>query len=370
MTFSGDAMPRRSDRPQPQTTQPLPFPGGARFAFTVMDDTDVGTVDNLRPIYRLLESLGMQTTKTVWPVRCDEGSRDFSLSETMDDAHYRAFVLDLQARGFEIAFHGATMETSTRERTVRALECFRRVFGAPPRVHANHAFNRDNLYWGAARVDDPLLRLLYGLVSRQVPSLFQGHCPGSPYWWGDLCFEQIEYVRNLTFSEINLLRVNPSMPYRDPLRPHVRWWFSAADASDVDEFNTLLRPERQQQLEAEGGVCIVATHFGKGFCRDGKPHPDTQRLLELLAARNGWFPAVGELLDWLRARRANDRLAAGEWHRMQWRWARDLLAHRARRVARRTWQRTAAAVTPWVRADAAQTRDRPPHHRASGLDAT
>src|SRR5437773_11216685 len=100
----------------------VPFPGGARFAFTVMDDTDVATVENVQPVYRLLESLGMRTTKTVWPVRCEEGSRNFSLSETMDDPHYHDFVVDLHARGFEIAFHGATMETSTRERTARRSE--------------------------------------------------------------------------------------------------------------------------------------------------------------------------------------------------------------------------------------------------------
>jgi len=304
------------------------FPGGARFAFTVMDDTDVATVDNVLPIYRLLESLGMRTTKTVWPVRCEEGSRNFSLSETMDDPHYHAFVVDLHARGLEIAFHGAPMETSTRERTARALDRFRGVFGAPPRVHANHSFNRDNLYWGVARVDDPALRLLYRAAFPQGKDFYQGHCPGSPYWWGDLCVEQIEYVRNLTFSEINLLRVNPSMPYRDPSRPYVRWWFSAADAEDADEFNHLLRPENQRRLDAEGGVCIIATHFGKGFGADGKANPETQRLLESLAARNGWFPPVGELLDWLRARRAGDGLPAGEWRRMQWRWARDLLARR------------------------------------------
>ena len=320
----------------------LQFPGGARFAFTVIDDTDGGTVDNVSPIYRLLESLGMRTTKTVWPVRCPEGSRDFWLSETMDDVRYRDFLVDLQARGFEMAFHGATMETSPRERTVQALECFRRVFGAPPRIHANHAFNRDNLYWGAARVDDPVLRRLYRFVSRHAPDFYQGHCPGSPYWWGDLCVAHIEYVRNLTFSEINVLRVNPSMPYRDPKRPYVRWWFSAADADDVHQFNNLLRPEHQQQLEAEGGVCVVATHFGKGFARDGKPHPDTQRLLELLAARNGWFPPVGELLDWLRARRESGTLAAGEWHRMQWRWAWDLLARRARALAHQSQRRAMA----------------------------
>src|SRR2546427_5781105 len=249
-------------------TPRVQFPGGARFAFTVMDDTDVATVENVRPIYRLLDSLGMRTTKTVWPMPCEEGSRDFSRSETMGDPHYRDFVVDLQRRGFEIAFHCATMETSTRERTALALERFNSVFGAPPRVHSNHAFNRDNLYWGAARLDDPVLRLLYPLVFRQPPNFFQAHCPGSPYWWGDLCVDQIEYVRNLTFSEINLLRVNPSMPYRDPGRPYVRWWFSAVDAEDVDAFNHLLQPEHQRRLDAEGGVCIIATHFGKGFSRN------------------------------------------------------------------------------------------------------
>ena len=309
----------------------VPFPGGARFAFTVMDDTDVATVENVQPVYRLLESLGMRTTKTVWAVRCEEGSENFSLSETMDDPHYRDFVLDLHARGFEIAFHGATMETSRRERTVRALERLGCVLGAPPRVHANHSFNRENLYWGAGRLDDPALRLLYGTVLRHGAQLYEGHRPGSPYWWGDLCAERIEYVRNLTFSEINLQRINPSMPYRDPSRPYVRWWFSAADAEDVDEFNRLLRPRNQQRLEREGGVCIVATHFGKGFGGDGRAHPETRRLLEQLAARNGWFPPVGELLDWLRAQRADERLPAGEWRRMQWRWARDLLLRVVRR---------------------------------------
>lgn len=334
-------------------TSHLEFPGGARFAFTVMDDTDVATVDNVGPVYRILESLGMRTTKTVWPVRCQEGSKNFWLSETMDDARYCAFVADLQRRGFEIAFHCATMETSTRERTARALRRFRSVFGAPPRVHANHALNRENLYWGTARFDDPVVRKLYRLVLREPPNFYQGHCTGSPYWWGDLCLEQIEYVRNLTFSEINLLRVNPSMPYRDPARPYVSWWFSAVDAEGVDEFNDLLRPENQQRLETEGGVCIVATHLGKGFSRAGKVHRETQRLLELLVKRNGWFPPVGELLDWLRTRREHDGLPVREWRRMQWRWARDTLA---RQLAARRRARNAAREKRQSRHDRPQSQ--------------
>ena len=318
-------------------TTRLEFPGGARFAFTVIDDTDVATVDNVRPVYRALESLGMRTTKTVWPVRCHEGSKNFSLSETMDDPHYHDFLVDLQRRGFEVAFHGATMETSTRERTELALQRFRAAFGAPPRVHANHALNRENLYWGTERFDDPVIRMLYRLVTREPANFYRGHCVGSPYWWGDLCREQIEYVRNLTFSEINLLRVNPSMPYHDSTRPYALWWFSATDAEGVEEFNELLRPANLKRLEDEGGVCIVATHFGKGFSRAGELHPETQRRLESVAQRHGWFPPVGELLDWLRARRKTDGLPAREWRQMQWRWARDTFTRQlaARRRARR-----------------------------------
>src|SRR5260370_20163629 len=96
---------------------PQGFPGGKRFAFTVIDDTDVATLDNVRPVYRLLESLGMRPTKTVWPVACPEGSKNFSSSETLEDPDYRDFVVDLHRRGLEITWHCATMVTSTRERT-------------------------------------------------------------------------------------------------------------------------------------------------------------------------------------------------------------------------------------------------------------
>jgi hypothetical protein len=309
----------------------LAFPHGKRFAFTVIDDTDVATVQNVAPVYALLERLGMRATKTVWTMPCTEGSRNFSTSQTLEEAEYRAFVVDLQRRGFEIASHGATMESSTRERTAAGLERFRAVFGAYPRVHANHAGNRENLYWGAARVDAPLLKRLLRTMSGT--SYYQGEFEGSPYWWGDLCARSMTYVRNLTFAEINLLRVNPTMPYRDPSRPSVRWWFSATDAEDAEAFCHLISPARQERLEREGGVCIVATHFGKGFVRNGRLVDAFQERLEALARRPGWFTTVGELLDWMHTQRRDDRLSPAEWRRMQWTWARDLFVRKARELS-------------------------------------
>ncbi|HEY2824996.1 MAG TPA: hypothetical protein VGI83_05575, partial [Gemmatimonadales bacterium] len=204
---------------------PLAFPDGRRFAFTIIDDTDVATVSNVAPVYRYLAELGMRVTKTVWPVSCPEGSPDFGTSETLDNEAYLAFVRDLAAQGFEIAFHGATMESSPRERTRRALQRFGDCFGAPPRVHANHAYNRENLYWGTARLDDSVVRHFYRLTNGKPRDHYQGSEPQSPWWWGDLAQASLTYVRNLTFGELNLRHVNPSMPYHDPRRPLVPWWF-------------------------------------------------------------------------------------------------------------------------------------------------
>lgn len=308
----------------------MTFPDGRRFAFTIMDDTDVATVANVSPIYRLLDELGLRTTKTVWPVGCPEGSPDFADSDTLEDEAYLAWVRDLERRGFEIAYHGATMESSTRERTERALTRYKQCFGGPPRVYANHSYNRENLYWGLDRLDDPLLRTMLKRVQERSPDYYQGHVEGSSWWWGDFAGE-ITYIRNLTYAEINLHRINPSMPYRDPRRPLIPWWFSASDAESVREFNQLISPAAQDRLEAEGGFCIVATHLGKGFVTDGKVNPETERLLRRLAAKPGWFVPTGTLLDWLRARRTDAELPSGEWRRMQWRWAWDLVVRNLRR---------------------------------------
>jgi hypothetical protein len=323
--------------------RPVVFPNGKRFAFSVLDDTDVATVQNVAQVYALLESLGMRATKTVWPMPCPEGSKNYSGSQTLHDSEYRDFILDLQRRGFEIASHGASMESSTRERTAAGLEYFRSVLGAYPRVHANHSQNRENLYWGPDRIDHPVLRALVRTLYGGALDYYRGHVERSPYWWGDLCAQHIQYVRNLTFTEINLLRINPSMPYRDSSRPLVRWWFSATDAEDGDAFSRLLSPARLQRLERERGICIVATHFGKGFTTNGRVIDAVRERLEALARQPGWFPTVGELLDWMRSAHAADILPAREWRAMQWTWARDLIFRKVGEL----WRRGPAVLRQW-----------------------
>ena len=325
----------------------FPFPEGRSFAFTIVDDTDVATVQNVRPVYQLLRDLGLKTTKTVWPLAYEGSDSKFAQSETLDDPDYLKFVHELQDWGFELTWHSPTMESSSRSRIVEGLRRFHELIGHPPRVHACHAENRENLYWGTERVDSRIVRWLLRRGGRPAPGYFVGHVPESEYWWGDLCQEHIRYGRNLTFDSINLASVNPSTPYRDPRRPLVQRWFSSSDAEDASAFVSLLRSSNQTRLEREGGFCIVATHLGKGFTRNGEVLPDVRRVMEELAARNGWFPTASELLDWLQAQRETDELPASEWRTMQFRFAADAVLRRARRrLASHYARRKMSGATP------------------------
>jgi len=294
------------------------FPGGKKFAFSILDDTDDSTLANVKPVYAAIRDAGMRTTKTVWPMGCPEGSRLFFAGETLENEAYLDFVHELADQGFEIASHGATMESSLRERTLRGLEFLRNEFGGYPRLYCNHGFNRDNLYWGSKRFQSSFFRRLLSWTKSHRAITYHGDDENSPYFWGDCALTHIQYVRNFTFSRLNMLEANPEMPYRLRDTKYVNFWFSTSDAPDVHAFNRLLTPARLDQLERDGGVCIVSTHLGKGFATDGKLNPDTERILRYLGGKPGWYVPVSELLDYLRGKQGGGELS--DWVRLKLEW--------------------------------------------------
>jgi hypothetical protein len=297
------------------------FPGNKRFAFTVCDDTDEGTVENLTAVYRFLADLGFGTTKSVWPLGpIHHGHIN---GETLQNKHYLRFVLWLQDQGFEISLHGVQNHHATREVIERGLEEFTRLTGRTPRVHSNHSRNRENIYWGDERFALASIKLGYNLATRfSWHNYFQGHVEGSPYFWGDLCKERITYVRNFIFQDINLDRIGRTMLYHDPSKPYVNYWFNCCDGGNVDKFCKLLCDANQDQLEAEGGVCVMFTHFALGFCQNGVLHPEFVRLMKRLSKMNGWFVPVSRLLDHLRVERTgNHHISKAELAAMEKRWA-------------------------------------------------
>jgi hypothetical protein len=260
----------------------------------------------------------MRTTKSVWPLGPVEGARVGGA--TLQDHKYLEFVRWLKDEGFEVGLHNVQNHDARREVIQRGLQEFESLLQQSVRVHCNHSNNRDNLYWGAERIESRALRLGYNLATRFAHrGFFMGHIPASPYFWGDICKEKIDYVRNFVFDEINLDRVNPTMPYQDRGKPFVDYWFSSSEGDTVESFCRMLREENQDRLEAEEGVCIMYTHFGKRFCNDVL-HPEFERLMLRLSKMSGWFVPVSELLDHLKSTRASSLISPTELKRMELRW--------------------------------------------------
>ena len=274
------------------------LPDGRRFAFTILDDTDDATVWNVSPVYELFSELGLLTTKTVWVKDVPPGVRSiYHAGHTLQRDDYLEFVKELYRRGFEIAWHGAAPESSTRQETVEALHWFLREFGFLPRLHCNHGQNNDNIYWGPQRYRSRLLRWISSRIFSRGSAAFSGEIPDSPYFWGDLCKMHFDYVRNLTFSSLDLLRFDPQTPYQHAETPWVNYWFSTTDAPDVRSFNRRITRKALDKLATDGGICIVSTHLGKGFAPNGTIDKQFAETLRHLSTLGGWYVPVSTILD-------------------------------------------------------------------------
>ena len=296
----------------------IEWPEGKQFAFTMFDDTDYGTVNNLRPVYDFLAHHGFRTTKSVWPLKGSD--TPICGGDTCEDKPYLDWVLSLKQAGFEIGYHMATYHTSTREQTKIGLDRFAELFGGPPSAMANHSGCRENIYWGSNRLSG-INRPGYNLATRfRYNSRFTGHIEGDPLFWGDLCRDRIRYVRNFVFSDINTLAACPYMPYHDPDRPYVNNWFASSEGPEINSFLNTLSESNQDRLEAEGGACIMYTHFACGFVKDGKLNERFVSLMKRLRAKNGWFVPVSTLLDSLRERNGGHQITPSERSILERRW--------------------------------------------------
>jgi hypothetical protein len=214
----------------------------------------------------------------------------------------------------------AASHTSKREETAFGLEQFARHFGHYPASMANHFFCDEDIYFGDARVTGAN-RLAYNLLTRfQNHNKFRGHVEGDPLFWGDLCKEKIKYVRNFTFAEINTLKICPYMPYCDPGRPYVNYWYASSEGKDAPRFNETLSETNQDRLEEEGGACVMYTHFGLGFYENGQLNGRFRALMERLSKRNGWFAPVSTLLDYILAQRGPITLTPAERSGLERKW--------------------------------------------------
>lgn len=277
------------------------WPNGKKFAFTIIDDTDNSSIENVKAIYDFLNAINIKTTKTAWVFP----SRDKFKGETLQDEVYKDFLLDLKEKGFEIALHGVGSGSFKREEIIKGISFFKEVLGQYPAMHINHSQNNDNLYWGHKRFGFFLSYFHKILVQNR--SVFSGDSEGSKHFWGDFSAMKIKYVRNRVYNGINTLRYDKHMPYKEKNKPYVNYWFSASDGHTVEEFLNLTKHRKIDALEREGGLCVIYTHFASGFLDDnGEVNREFVQQMNYLASREGWFAPASEIFNFIQKKRGKD----------------------------------------------------------------
>ena len=285
------------------------WPNGKDFAFTIVDDTDNGTIENLKPVYDFLYANGFKTTKTVWSFP----SRNRYKGDCLQNEEYASFVKDLKQKGFEIGFHNAGSGKYLRHEIIEGLEKFKQVLGNYPSLHINHGFNPDNLYWGYKRYGK-ILGFFFKHFSKGKRDFF-GDDSESEVFWGDHAKKHIKYIRNRVFNGINTLNFDPKMPYQEKEKQlYSNYWFSSSDGHTVHELNHLLSAENIETLKNENGLCIVYTHFASYFVNNkGELNPEFQEKMGKLASENGWFATTTEILDYLISKQTTSYLPS-KWY--------------------------------------------------------
>jgi hypothetical protein len=298
-------------------TKPIVWPDNCSFAFTVFDDPDAQTFEGCRTVYDFLTDLGLRTTIGVWP--CAPVREPNSKGETCGNDRYLSYVLHLQKSGFEIGYHNTTPHSSFRDEVAQGLRAFRGHFGdRQPITMANH-YNAEAIYWGSDRLSGTR-RHLYSALQPGNSKRFFGHVRDSPYFWGDLCQQEVRYCRNFVSRDINTLRFCPFMPYHDALKPFVNHWYASSEGANVESFVQTVSEHNQERLEREGGACVMYAHFGHEFVADGKLDPRFRALMTSLSKRNGWFVPVAMLLDHLRQQNGAHTITPKERATIEWHW--------------------------------------------------
>lgn len=111
--------------------------------FILTNDPDHETLAIIKPIFKAFNESGIKITTSVFCKMEDDGS-DLSRhcwkgeTDTLENPKYRDFILEQKEKGHEIAFHGYSQVSNTREKFLEGLEIYKDVFGEYPFTYIEH----------------------------------------------------------------------------------------------------------------------------------------------------------------------------------------------------------------------------------------
>ena len=117
--------------------------------FILVNDPDHGTLERLKNVFNALNDNNILITTAVF---CTLEEDDSNLSKhcyrgetgALDEPEYKEFMLEQKERGHEIAFHGYSQISNTREKFQKGLETYKEIFGEYPFTYIEHGGHPHN----------------------------------------------------------------------------------------------------------------------------------------------------------------------------------------------------------------------------------
>jgi len=223
------------------------------FTLVLTNDPDHGRTEDYARVFRELSRLGLKITTSVFCTMEDDGGdlgRHCYRGEThtLADPRYRELMLELQEQGHEIAFHGYSQVSNTRDKFMEGLEIFKETFGHYPFTYIEHGGNPNK-----HRLE----------MCKQETLAMEGFKRDSPYYVLDIIQKKISCVwawHDLIDNDYQVKQMEDLFYRRNGVI-----FFRRARLHYLD---TMVRDVAHQ-----GGVFMGYTHFGY----DGYPNEPRYR---------------------------------------------------------------------------------------------
>ncbi len=245
-----------------------------RMVFT--NDPDHGRTEDYRRIFSALDRIGLKITTAVC---CTMKDDDSALAQhcykgethTLEDPEYRELMQEVKANGHEIAYHGYSQVSDTREEFLCGIEILTETFGEAPKTFIKHGGHFGHHKPGVVKKED---------------LSYEGGIPGSPYYVADIVESRFRWVWELhhlfdpqTGTPDPKIRSDRDIVY--PRAKNFGFWRHRLGHLNWPD------PTLPDKLSESDGVYMAYTHFGYEWCREATLEhwmgDDLDRTVETLA---------------------------------------------------------------------------------------
>ena len=224
--------------------------------FILTNDPDHETLDLIKPLYKTFEEVNLKVTTAVF-CKMESNSDERELShgcrkgetDSLENPAYRDFLLEQKEKGHEIAFHGYSQISNTREKFLEGLEIYRDVFGEYPFTYIEHGGK-----YGHHKDTE----------CKKETLKYKGRDKDSEYYIEDILCEKIKCV--WAFHDL----INqPYMPPEKEAYFHDDYFYKLDDLNNSPLFLMRYRLFQASTVEKVKDLFIGYTHFGyRGYIRD------------------------------------------------------------------------------------------------------